>query len=72
MEDKNPSYVICLKCKRRIDTDKLKFVDNEIPYEWLWDETVFWHHTLKTIAYDEYGNAASDELDVIISNVKLL
>jgi DNA-directed RNA polymerase subunit RPC12/RpoP len=27
MEDKNPSYVICLKCKKRIDIDKLEFVD---------------------------------------------
>lgn len=28
MVDKNPSYVICLKCNKKIDTDKFKFIDN--------------------------------------------
>ena len=28
MEDKNQKYVICLKCKERINTGEIKFIDN--------------------------------------------
>lgn len=50
--------------------DDLKYVDDSPPYEWQWDETVFWRHTLKTVAYDTSQNSAVDEISVIISNRK--
>ena len=28
MEDKNQKYVICLKCKEKINTGEIKFIDN--------------------------------------------
>jgi len=28
MEDKNPSYVLCLKCNNKIYVDEIKFADN--------------------------------------------
>ena len=49
--------------------DVLKNTDNTAPYKWEWDETVFWRHTLKTIAYDEAGNIASDE--IVVYNLNL-
>ncbi len=48
--------------------DNLKYVDDSPPYEWQWDEKVFWRHTLKTVAYDTSQNSAADEISVIISN----
>ena len=28
MEEKKSGYVICLKCKEKINTDEIKFIDN--------------------------------------------
>ncbi|MEA2054750.1 MAG: hypothetical protein U9O96_06550 [Candidatus Thermoplasmatota archaeon] len=49
--------------------DVLKATDDEEPYEWLWDETVFLKHTLKAVAYDNAGNTAKDEQVVWIFNI---
>jgi hypothetical protein len=49
--------------------DELKYTDYEEPYEWLWDETAFWDHRVKAIAYDNAGNSVSDEVDVFIFNI---
>lgn len=49
--------------------DELKRTDTESPYEWFWDETVFGLNEIKVIAYDEEGNKAEDEMNVIILNI---
>ncbi len=49
--------------------DELKHTDNETPYEWKWDETVFFMHTIKAVAYDNAGNHASNEIQVCIFNI---
>lgn len=43
--------------------DELKETLEETPYEWKWDETVFFKHTIKVVAYDKAGNTASDEIE---------
>lgn len=49
--------------------DELKNTDHEAPYEWLWDETIFFRHTIKAVAYNNFGNTASDEQVVWIFNI---
>lgn len=49
--------------------DELRFTDYEAPYEWLWDEAVFFRHKIKVIAYDKVGNRASAEIRVCIFNI---
>jgi hypothetical protein len=49
--------------------DELKYVDEETPYEWLWDEKSIGNHEIKVIAYDNKGNMTSDEIDVMIFNI---
>jgi hypothetical protein len=61
--------------------DKLEFyVDDELKHTetnrlswllvpWLWDETIFFKHTLKVIAYDKSGDTATAEIDVWIFNI---
>lgn len=49
--------------------NQLKYIDNEEPYEWLWDEFAIGKHEIKVIAYDNKGNNAKDKMDVIISNI---
>ena len=48
--------------------DVLKHTENDriswIYTPWVWDETVFFKHTLKVIAYDRGENIASDEIVV--------
>ena len=48
---------------------KLKYADEEKPYEWLWDETAIGCHIIKVRAYDFPGNTASDEMKVTIFNI---
>ena len=47
----------------------LKNTDMDLPYEWLWDETIFGNHEVKVIAYDNKGNNAKDKMEVKIFNV---
>jgi hypothetical protein len=49
--------------------DELRWLDDEAPFEWIWDETVFGKYTIKTVAYDNAGNSDIDEIDVIIFNI---
>ncbi|KAA0003386.1 MAG: hypothetical protein FE048_01635 [Thermoplasmata archaeon] len=49
--------------------DELKYTDDNVPFNWILDETVFWEHKLKIMAFDEIGNIASDEMDVMIFNI---
>jgi len=44
--------------------DELKFNDTEEPYEWLWDEKLFFRHKIEIVAYDRAGNKASTEIKV--------
>ena len=46
----------------------LKYEDTEAPYQWLWDESAFFTHTISVSAYDGAGNAATDEQTVWIFN----
>jgi len=48
--------------------DVLKETDTTYPYEWLMDEPMFFKHTLKTVAYDNAGNTATDEIEFWIIN----
>jgi len=57
------------------EIEKVEFyVDNELKettreqYEWLWDETTIGSFTIKAVAYDNAGNAATDEQMVWIFN----
>jgi hypothetical protein len=60
-------YVPINKVEFYVD-DVLKYKDNDPPYEWLWDETIFFRHTLKVVAHYD-GVEASEELQVIIFNI---
>ncbi len=42
------------------------------PFEWNWDERVFFTHVIKVIAYDEAGNTNSLSREVRIFNINLL
>lgn len=44
--------------------DKLKYVDNEQPYEWTWKEFAFGKHEIKVVAYNENGGEAEDNIEV--------
>ncbi|MDD3494046.1 MAG: hypothetical protein PHZ19_11190, partial [Candidatus Thermoplasmatota archaeon] len=46
-----------------------KFVDSSPPYEWEWDETIFWNHTLTVIARDNAGNTIQKTVDVKVYNI---
>jgi hypothetical protein len=47
----------------------LRKVDDEPPFKWMWDETSFFKHTIKVVAYDKAGNTATDEMEVVIFNI---
>ncbi|MCD6147607.1 MAG: hypothetical protein J7J34_06385, partial [Thermoplasmata archaeon] len=49
--------------------DELKATLTAEPYSWTWDETAFFTHTIKVIAYDNAGNTATDEQAVWIFNL---
>ncbi|MCK4333078.1 MAG: CocE/NonD family hydrolase, partial [Thermoplasmatales archaeon] len=49
--------------------DELKETDDETPYEWLWDETIFGKHTIKAVAYAWSGKTISREQEVLIFNL---
>ncbi|KAA0001586.1 MAG: hypothetical protein FE048_05270 [Thermoplasmata archaeon] len=49
--------------------NKLKYIDDETPYSWLWNEFVVGKHEIKVMAYDTAWNVATDEINVIIFNI---
>lgn len=49
--------------------NELKYIDDDFPYEWLWDEFTIGNYEIKVIAYDMEGNKAEDEISVIIFNL---
>jgi hypothetical protein len=49
--------------------DVLKSTDDEVPYEWTWNEFAFGNHEIKVVAYDNASNIASDEQKVWIFNI---
>ncbi len=49
--------------------DFLKSNDTESPYQWLWNEFAFGKHEIKIVAYDNEGNEAGDQMNVIIFNL---
>jgi hypothetical protein len=49
--------------------NRLKFIDYDMPYQWLWDEKVFGRHEIKAIVYDKGENMAHDDMEVLIFNV---
>ena len=52
--------------------DELKSTDSLSPYEWNWDETVFFTHKIEVKVYDNAGHMASESMDVSIFNTNLL
>jgi len=63
------------------DVNRLEFyVDDELKHNetdhpswlwvpWKWDEANFLRHTIKVVAYDNLGNNASDEIEVMVFNI---
>jgi hypothetical protein len=49
--------------------DELRYVDEESPYQWLWDEFAVGRHTLTVVAHDKNTNLIQDERDIIIFNM---
>jgi hypothetical protein len=57
--------------------DNVKFyIDNTLqhtdatdPYSWEWDETIFFMHTIKVVAYDHAGNSKQESVEVTIYNL---
>ena len=47
----------------------LKSSDSEQPYGWTWNEFAVGNHEIKVIAYDNEGNEAKDNINVIIFNI---
>lgn len=45
--------------------NQLEFVDNSAPFEWSWDDKSFGEHSIKVVAYDEFGNKVYDELNAL-------
>ena len=43
--------------------DKLKFIDDEAPFEWIWNEKAFGKHSIKAVVQDSYGNKAFDYIE---------
>ncbi|HID25874.1 MAG TPA: fibronectin type III domain-containing protein [Thermoplasmata archaeon] len=50
---------------------KLRHTCYVYPYSWRWDETVFGRYILKTVAYDQAGNTATDEIKVMVFNIRI-
>ena len=46
-----------------------QYEDNQPPYEWTWDYFSIGTHLIETIAYDNAGNSASDQLLVFVINL---
>ncbi|MFO8133219.1 MAG: Ig-like domain-containing protein, partial [Thermoplasmatota archaeon] len=46
-----------------------KASDETAPYEWVWDDTVLFSHTLKVVAYDNAGNRAEQSVSVSVYNI---
>jgi outer membrane protein assembly factor BamB len=44
--------------------EELKFTDYEEPYEWIWDEQVFFKHQIKVVAVDNQEASTSDSINV--------
>ena len=51
-----------------VDT-QLKHTTQEQQYTWLWDETAVGAHSIQIKSYDNAGNEALDEVDVLIINL---
>ncbi|MEA2055463.1 MAG: Ig-like domain-containing protein, partial [Candidatus Thermoplasmatota archaeon] len=49
-----------------------RYTDYEAPYNWTWDEKVFFKHEIKVIAYDEDGRTDTDTVEVFIFNLNIL
>ena len=49
--------------------NEFKTVDGSPPYGWLWNEFAIGSYEIKIVAYDNDGNKAQDEIDVIIFNL---
>ncbi|HEC81373.1 MAG TPA: hypothetical protein ENI42_02965 [Thermoplasmatales archaeon] len=49
--------------------DELKYVDEENPYQWVWNEFAFGKHGIKVTAYDIKGNKVEDKVTVTIFNL---
>ncbi len=49
--------------------DELKYIDNNSPYQWLWDKFAIGKHKIKVIAYDNNGKSVSDEREIWIFNI---
>ena len=48
--------------------NELKFIDDDEPYQWLWNEKAFGIHKIKVVAYSG-KNFSIDEIEVLIFDV---
>ena len=44
--------------------EELKFTDYEQPYEWMWEDQVFFKHQIKVVAVDNIEESTSDSINV--------
>jgi hypothetical protein len=44
--------------------EELKYVDDEFPYVWFWDEQLFGHKMIKISAVDKLGNLANNVMQI--------
>lgn len=49
--------------------DEFRGIDNEEPFEWLWDEPIIGVHTIRVMAQDHAGKSDSDMQTVWIVNI---
>ena len=48
--------------------EKIKYLDEEEPFEYYWNEKSFGFHELKAIAYDNYNNTVEDTINLFYIN----
>ncbi|RLF41249.1 MAG: hypothetical protein DRN12_03590 [Thermoplasmata archaeon] len=49
--------------------DELKYIDEQEPYQWMWNENIIGTHELKVIAYDSMGDNSEDKQSLWIINL---
>jgi len=65
LSQKNNHQLFCID-------NELKHTDYKKPYNWTWDEKVFFKHEIKVIAYDEDGLTDTDTVEVFIFNLDVI
>ncbi|HEC95127.1 MAG TPA: hypothetical protein ENI45_04085 [Thermoplasmatales archaeon] len=57
------------KVKFYVD-DELRFVDEDEPYSWFWDEFAVGKYEIKTMVYNDKGYSSEDKIEVFVINTQ--